>query len=224
MIKWWAILDSGATSHFLTTSAPATNIFPTAMPIIAHLLNGNRVHSTHTCSLNFPSLPPGARTAHIIPGLALHLLLSVVMMCNAGCTVTFSKIGCTIMYHGRRIICGHKCTCTGLWMIPLTEITTPPTSMPTTSPISIELAANIDATSLTAEYARYVHQLLCSPSAANLLLFLEKSTKLQTIPGLTPALIHSHLPQSSATDKGHMRRHCINTASTRNKHADVMLA
>jgi hypothetical protein len=195
MIKRWAILDLGATSHFLATSAPATNILPTAAPIIAHLPNGDRVHSTHTCMLNIPSLPPSARMAHIIPGLALHLLLSVIAMCNAGCTVTSSKIGCTIVYHSRRIICGHKCTRSGLWMIPLAEITTPPTSMPTTSPISIKLAANVNATFLAAKYAQYDHHLLCSPPAATLLLALDKSTKLQTISGLRPALICSHLPQ-----------------------------
>jgi hypothetical protein len=145
-------------------------------------------------------------------------------MCNTGCTITFSKIGCTIMYRDRTIICGHKCTRTGLWMIPLAENTTPPTTMPTTSPISIELARNINATSLAAEYARYVHQLLCSPPAPTLLLALNKSTELKTIPGLTPALICSHLPQSTATNKGHMRCHRSNTASKRNKHADVILA
>jgi hypothetical protein len=165
-------------SHFLTTSAPATNILPTAMPIIACLPNGNRVHSTHACMLGIPLLPPGAHGAHIIPGLASHSLLSVITMCNVGCTVTFSKIGCTIMYCSRMIVCGHKCTHMGLWMIPLAENTTPPTATPTTSPISIELAANVDATSLAAEYARYVHQLLCSPPAATLLLALDKSTEL----------------------------------------------
>ena len=38
-------------------------------------------------------------------------------MCNAGCTVTFTKINCTIVYRGRTIICRHKCTKTGLWMV-----------------------------------------------------------------------------------------------------------
>jgi hypothetical protein len=213
-IRRWAILNSGATGHFLTTSAPATNILPTAMPI--------RVHSIHTCTLDIPLLPPGARAAHIIPGLALHLLLCVVTMCNAGCTITFSKIGCTIVYHGRMIICGHMCTHTGLQMIPLAENTTPPTTMPTTSPNPIKLAMNID--SLASEYAQYVHQLLCSPPAATLLLALDKSTKLQTTPGLMPALICAHLPQSTATDKGHMHCHRSNTASTRNKHAVVIFA
>ncbi len=79
-IKRWAILDSGATSHFLTTSTPATTILPIAAPIVARLPNGKGVHSTHTCTLGIPLLPPGARVAHIIPGLALHLLLSIAAM------------------------------------------------------------------------------------------------------------------------------------------------
>jgi hypothetical protein len=96
--------------------------------------------------------------------------------------------------------------------------------MPATSPISIKLAANDNATSLAAKYAQYVPQLLCSPPAATLLLALGKSNKLQTIPGLTPALICAHLPQSTATNKGYMHCLCSNTASTRNKHADIILA
>ncbi len=117
--KRWAILNSGATSHFLTTNAPATNICAATVPLVACLLNGERVQSTHTCTLDLPKLPATARNAHIIPGLASHSLLSIVTMCNAGCTITFTKIGCSIVYHGRTVICGHKCTRTGLWMIPL---------------------------------------------------------------------------------------------------------
>jgi hypothetical protein len=215
-IKRWAIFDLGATSHFLTTSALATNILPTATPIIARFSNGNRVDPTHTCTLDIPSLPPGACAAHIIPGLALHSHLSIITMCYAGCTITFSKIGCTIMYRGRMIVCGHKCTRTGLWMISLTNITTPPTLMPTTSPISIELAANVNATSLAAKYARYVHQLLCSPPAATLLLAIEKCTKLQTIPGLMPDCIDllSSSPINCHQQRPYAlppRQHCINT-------------
>jgi hypothetical protein len=181
-IKRWAILDSSATSHFLMTNAPATNIVLTTKPIIVRLPNGERVHSTHTCTINIPSLPPRARAAHIIPGLASHSLLSIVSLCNAGCTIHFTKIGCTIIYCGRTIICGHKCTRMGLWMIPLSEDTSPP---PANFQPTIAMAANVDATSSAAKYARYVHQLLCLPLAATLLLALDKSTKLQTIPGLT---------------------------------------
>jgi hypothetical protein len=221
-IKQWAILDSGATSHFLTTNAPALDITPTTMPIIARLPNGERVHSTHTCTLDLPALPPSARAAHIIPGLVSHSLLSVVTLCNAGCTVQFTKIGCTIVYRGRTIICRHKCTRTGLWLIPLSKDATAPRAnfLPQTD----KFVANVSATSSAAEYARYYHQLLCSPPVATLPLALDKSNELKTIPGLTPQLIQTHLPRSTTTDKGHMRRHRANTASTRNNHADVLLA
>ena len=59
-IRNWAIIDSGATSHFLTTDAPATNIIPVTVPLIAYLPNGDKVQSTHTCTLELPNLPPGA--------------------------------------------------------------------------------------------------------------------------------------------------------------------
>ncbi len=225
-IRSWAILDSGATSHFLTTDAPASNIILATVPLIARLPNGDKVQSTHTCTLDLPELPAGARAAHIIPGLASHSLLSVVTICNAGCTVTFTKINCTIAYRGRTIVCGHKCIRTGLWMVPITKNTgdqatspVPPTAAPTSA-----VAANVDATSSAAEYAHYIPQCLCSLSAATLLGALNCSEELATIPGLTPHLIKSHLPRSTTTDKGHMRRHKSNTASTRNVQDAIVAA
>ena len=201
-IKRWAILDSGATSHFLTTDAPALDRTPTKHPIIARLPNGERVQSTHTCTLNLPSLPQSARAAHIIPSLASHSLLSAVTLCNAGCTVNFTKIGCTIMYRGRTIVCGHKCTRTSLWLIPLSQDATPPVTELHLQPA--HFVTNVSATLPAAEYARYIHQTVCSPPVATLLQALHRSTELRTIPGLMPALIRNHLPRSTATDKGHM--------------------
>jgi hypothetical protein len=107
-IKQWAILNSRATSHILTTEAPATNIALAAVPLIARLPNGDKVQLTHTCTLDLPDLLAGAQAAHILPGLASHLLLSVVTMCNAACTVTFTKINCIISYPDCTIIHGKK--------------------------------------------------------------------------------------------------------------------
>jgi hypothetical protein len=47
-IKQWVILDFGATSHFLMTNAPAITILPPAMPIVAHLLNGEHYTCVHS--------------------------------------------------------------------------------------------------------------------------------------------------------------------------------
>jgi hypothetical protein len=91
-IKWWAILDSSATSHFLMTDMPSTNIAPTTKPIIARLPNGKRVHSTHTCTFSIPSLPPRACATHIIPGLASHSLLYVMNYAMQGALSTSPKL------------------------------------------------------------------------------------------------------------------------------------
>jgi hypothetical protein len=205
---------------------PAPNIIPVTVPLIARLPNGDKGQSTHTCTLDLPNLTPGARAAHIIPGLASHSLLSIVTMCNAGCTVTFTKINCTITYRGCVIIRGHKCTRTGLWMVPITNsggIQAPSPIPPNVAPTTA-IAANVNATSFAAKYAGYIHQCLCSLPTPTLLGALKRSEELATIPGLTSQLIKSHLPGSTATDKGHMHRHRSNTASTPNAHDAIVTA
>jgi hypothetical protein len=103
-------------------------------PIVAGLPNGDKVRSTHTGTLDLPGLPSAARLAHIIPGFASHSLISVVTICNTGCDVLFTKIGCTITYRGRTIMCGNKCTRTGLWMIPLHADSQPTPQQPLHGP------------------------------------------------------------------------------------------
>jgi hypothetical protein len=71
-VRAWAILDSGATRHFLTTAAPMTNMRPADKPIVAHLPNGERMHSTHTCMLDIPAFYAAAMSSF----LALLLIFS----------------------------------------------------------------------------------------------------------------------------------------------------
>ncbi len=213
-IQAWAILDSGTTSHFLTTAAPMTNMRPTSKFIIAQLPNGKRIHSMHTCTLGIPALPASVQYAHIIPGLASYSLISIVTLCNTGCNVVFTKIGCTITYHSKVILCGSKCTHTGLWMIPLCPTLPSTANNNQANPLPTVIAANMDATSSAGKYARYIQQALCSPLATTLKQALKPSRELATIPGLKAHLIKTHLPYSTATDKGHMRHHCQGIQST----------
>jgi hypothetical protein len=90
-INTWAILDSGATSNFLTTGAPITNTQLANKPIIARLPNQDQVQLTHTCTLDLPELPAVVHLAHIISSLALHSIVNVVTLCNSGCRVLFTK-------------------------------------------------------------------------------------------------------------------------------------
>ena len=56
-VKWWAILDSGATSNFLMTDAHMFSRTPTDDPINVTLPDGSKVRSTHKCVLDLPQLP-----------------------------------------------------------------------------------------------------------------------------------------------------------------------
>ena len=119
-IQTGAILDSGATSHFLVLMAPKEGITPASNPMRVSLPNGDTIQATHTCTLALPQLPEKVRHSHIIPGLAAYSLLSVVKLCDTGCDVTFTKIDCTVQLRGRVLMTGTKDTKTGLWMLPLT--------------------------------------------------------------------------------------------------------
>ena len=55
-IRNWAILDSGATSHFLVVDAPADDVTIATNPISVRQPDGAKVQSSHTCNLKIPQL------------------------------------------------------------------------------------------------------------------------------------------------------------------------
>ena len=230
-IKEWAILDSGATSHFLVTGAPTSGMTIATNPISVTIPDGSQVQSTHTCTVAIPELPDAARIGHIIPGLASHSLLSVVKLCNAGCEVSCSKVECIVKYRGRIVLRGRKCSSTGLWMVPL-DTRHSPTKIKTSGneqvPEHIQIASfaheflgNLIPTSSQEELAMYYHQCLCSPPKSSMLKAI-RNNQLASFPGLTYELISKHLPPSSATEKGHMVRTRQGARSTRSNQKEIL--
>ena len=78
----WAILDSGASSHFIMSQAPVCDKAIATSPMRIRLPNGETIQSSHVAILDLPQLPAPARIAHIVPGLASHSLISVVKLCK----------------------------------------------------------------------------------------------------------------------------------------------
>ena len=213
-VKNWAVLDSGATGNFLVTDAPLSEKQETTQPLTASLPDGNKLRSTHTGLINVPRLPRSGRIGHVIPGLSRYSLVSVVVLCNAGCDVMFTKIDVTVKYRGRVTLTGRKCTRTGLWMAPLQDASshdgnstsirsitnvsgTPPkthTGHTHNSHTNNESfgrqrtshqANALIPTSTKAELARYYHQCMGSPPKSALLRTLRNHPKeLETFPGL----------------------------------------
>ena len=92
------------------------------VPLTVTLTNGSVVRSSHIAELDLPQLPGAGREAHIVPGLALHSLVSVVKLCKTGCEVDVKDILCKIWYRGKTIVRRSKDARTGLWMMPLANI------------------------------------------------------------------------------------------------------
>jgi hypothetical protein len=90
--------DAGATGNFMLLGAPVTKISPTKAPIIINLPDGSQIKSTHTCEIDNPDLPNAARQAHIVPGLAHTSLVSIKMLCDAGCIVAYDNNDCKVYY------------------------------------------------------------------------------------------------------------------------------
>jgi hypothetical protein len=104
--QYTALLDSGCTAHFLLENAKFSNKIPTATPLAVILPNGDTITSTHTATLNMPSLPYTVRQAHILPKLAQHSLISVGQMCDSGCSVTFTATEVTVTNGESTILTG----------------------------------------------------------------------------------------------------------------------
>jgi hypothetical protein len=114
-----ALLDSGCTAHFLLENTKWSNIKYTTTPLEVRLPNGYTITSTHTATLNMPSLPQAAGQAHILPGLAQHSLLSVGQMCDSGCSVTFTVSNVTVTNGDSTILTGQRDKESSLWRVPL---------------------------------------------------------------------------------------------------------
>jgi hypothetical protein len=59
--------------------------------------------TTHAVNLLLSKLPPEACLAHQLPGL-INNLLSVAILCNAGCKVFIHKTGCKVTLNGENIL------------------------------------------------------------------------------------------------------------------------
>ena len=115
------ISDAGSTGHFLQLGTPAKNIRPTNNPISISQPDGGKLESTHECEIDNPQLPQAARTAHIVPGLAHTFLVSIKMLIESGCNVTYDTKHIKVYYVVKVVWTGIRECLTGLWVLPLRQ-------------------------------------------------------------------------------------------------------
>eukprot|EP00804_Cyclotella_cryptica_P020493 CCRYP_019412-RA/>CCRYP_019412-RA protein AED:0.05 eAED:-0.04 QI:0/0/0/1/0/0.5/2/0/1372 len=213
----FAILDSGATAHFIVQGTDVLNQKPATNPLWIKLPDGNFITSTHTCNLNIPWLPMSMTEAHIVPGLAHSSLVATKKFCDAGCRVSFDATACHIFLRGKLVLTGTRCTTTGLWIIPLnpsspdSTIGTPQSHPP---PTPQHMAYNVYTLPFKQQQLKYMHQAFFSPPVHTLIKAINND-QLLGAPLMKPDLIRKYLATSPATSKGRMKRPRTGIRSTR---------
>eukprot|EP00804_Cyclotella_cryptica_P019081 CCRYP_014487-RA/>CCRYP_014487-RA protein AED:0.29 eAED:0.21 QI:0/0/0/1/0.5/0.33/3/0/1151 len=213
----FAILDSGATTHFLIQGANVLNKKPTLHPLQIKLPDGSFIASTHTCNLNIPWLPPAMTEAHIVPGLTHSSLIATKKFCDAGCTVSFDTDACHIFHGGKLVLTGTRDKTTGLWIIPLNP-TSPQTATapphPSSTPLHHHTAHNVYTLPFKQQQLKFIHQAFFSPPVHTLIKAIHND-QLVGVPFMKPDLVRKYLAPSPATSKGRIKRPRTGLRSTR---------
>eukprot|EP00956_Cyclotella_meneghiniana_P014140 scaffold21040_cov41-Cyclotella_meneghiniana.AAC.5 len=215
----YAILDSGATAHFIVKGADVINQHPTNNPLRINLPDGTYITSTHTCNLNIPWLPNSMTEAHIVPGLTHDSLVATKKFCDAGCKVIFDADECHIHYKDRVVLTGSRDKKTGLWIVPINPIVP---NKDTIGPLDLaiapqqHIAANVYTLPYKQQQLKYMHQAFFSPPVHTLIKAINNG-QLEGIPFMKADLIRKYLAPSPATLKGRMKRPRTGIRSTRAK-------
>ena len=157
--NYYAILDSGASHHFLLNDAPTKSKDTNHDRKEVKLPDGTIINSSHKCELDLHRIPKEASDGYILPDMKNHSLLSVTHLCKAGCQVNFTGETCIVTYKGKEIMRGERSKTNGLWLVPLTDKVSKKKIALTNGS-----ANSAYHTSTLAETIQFLHQCLFSPT------------------------------------------------------------
>jgi hypothetical protein len=185
-----SITTSAATNHASITVIQPSN---------------NRMRFTHSVDLLLQKLPPDARMAHSLPGLT-NKLLSIAILCDAGCKVFFHATRCEVTHNGVVILQGWHDPHHRLWRICIVDdgwtsnhcIHDNNESHP-----NIAIANSLYNCNNTQQLTRFYHTCLFSPVLSTLINMINEGY-LKGFPGLTAQGARLHITINNATVKGHM--------------------
>ena len=162
-----------------------------------------------TLELLLSKLPKAAREAHRAPGI-INNLLSVSVLCNAGCEVWFHNKSCEIDFNGETIIRGWHDMQSNMWRISLqdisrTNIIPDPNSKTLDQflPFPQFLANNIYKCENTQQLIEFYHATLGYP-VVSIWTKAISAGYFQGWPGLTSTRVRRFIKVSTETEMGHM--------------------
>ena len=207
------LIDTGASGHFLQNShssilqhlSPCEN-FSIRLP------NGKIIPASHTGHLPFSTdiaLPSSATRAYVFPGLQISLI-SVGLLCDAGCRAVFTSSTAHVTKYDRTLLTGHRFG-PGWYLSATVFQPLLPQNLP---PPPHNFACTIFKTTTNAERMAFYQLCLGSPSQSTLYRAV-RAGYLHSFPNLTPSLVSKYFQLTPATAFGHLDRTRKNTRSSR---------
>ena len=196
-----AIVDSGCSYHTLQDDAPVASRTVAHHTKIVGTPTGDMMKSSAQ-AMTKHNLPPEARKAHTYPGLTYRSLLSVGQICNTRYRVVFDddKVQAISKTTNSVDLVGYRDPSTGLYHTPME----PSQSQLQAPNATTHIANNVYAMRTKTYLTKYLH-LACWSPVTHTWCTTIKNGFFATFPGLTPQLVRTHLPDSTATTKGHMK-------------------
>ena len=178
--------------------------------------------TTNTLELLLTKLPKSAREAHAAPTLTNNLL-SVSVLCDAGCDVWFHMHGCEISFNGETIIRGWRDITSNMWRISLipdggNNIIQDDTASEFTSEVKMPafFANSIYECENTSQLIHFYHSTLGSPVVSTWCKAIDAGY-FQGWPGLTSTRVRKFIKVSEETEMGHMDQRKAGIRSTKTK-------
>ena len=210
-----AVLDSAATSSFWREQDSHIKTGQTSDKIVI-LPNGNVTKATEKAILLNEKLNDRARELDVLPDLKHNSLLSVCKLADAGYTTVFRPEDGGVSVHWaddiridikkEAILQGWRDE-SGLWRVPIKDDVKNPNTdtLLIDRPLLKQAVNNVYELASTEKQIRYLHAALGFPTKATLLKAIRKKF-LTSWPGLTTKAVNEFFPDSTETQKGHMKR------------------
>jgi hypothetical protein len=207
-----AILDSGCTSIFLSSTVPCSDKQAAHVPLNVNMPNGTTIQSSHTCNLLLTNLPPYARQAHILQELVHNSLISVGQLWDNGCSVTFTQDQVTVSKNGKCVMYGSRDPKSRLWRVDLKQ------KFETN-----QVHCNHAHDNSNQKYLiNYLHAAYFSPVKSTWITAI-KNGLFTSWPGLTEHAVEKHLSKSTSTTKGNWNQQMQNARTTKIKDPKVIV-
>ena len=191
--------DTGTTGNFISLkdASAILDVRVTTCPITVTLPDGSTAVSTHTGTLNLPSLPDAARRVDIFPNW-VGSLLSIGVLCDNGLRAVYSDTTVTISdTNGITVLEGYRCTRSKLWLI---DIGSP--YIGAARPPQISCAVVTEARGTQEQIVAYYSACMGAPAPSTLIRAIDKLGL--SLPGLTSEMVRRFPPVTTASAKGHM--------------------